>query len=113
MALPPVPDEVPDKEREPDEIVEHVGPHRAQREAGGLDGPEPADRTDGLPQKTQDHQLRIAPQVSRYHPVAVSVETDAHTQAAHHKRIVDVRQAEDVEQQVGEQRYRYSPADVV
>src|SRR5262249_62436726 len=58
-------------------------------------------------------QLRVAAQVARHHPVAVSVESDTHSQAAHHERVVNGREAKNVEEKAGIESRGHTPGNVV
>src|SRR5687767_11164174 len=100
MRSPSQPHEVSDKKRQPDEVVEYVRPHGAERKPGGSHRPEPADRSQRFAQETDDHELRIPPRLAGDHPVAIAVETDAHSKAAHYERVIDGRQVKQVEEQV-------------
>src|SRR5882724_177434 len=113
MRLFPVPQEVFDHEREPDEVVEHVGPHGAQGKFAVHHAPEPADRPDRLAQKADHHQVRIAMQVARHDPVPIAVQPDAHTESAHGEGIVDGRQREQAKEEIRKQRDRQAPCDVI
>jgi hypothetical protein len=112
-SLSPVPNEVGNEKRQPDQIVEDVCPQRARGKVVPHNSPDPRNWAEHFGEKSNHNKLWVAAQILCHYPVAVSQESDTESEVDHDERIVDGRKAQEPKEETWGQGKRHGPCEAV